>query len=232
MDINILFEDQHIIVAQKPPGVPSQKDRSGDLDMLTLLTQYLQQNRKGKEKPYIGLIHRLDRPVGGIMVFAKTPYANKNLSEQIRNKKFTKEYLAVVTGKADEGDIELRDYLVKQHNNLSKVVPKHHNGAKEAVLRYFKLGSIETDDGQKLSLLRVELMTGRHHQIRVQLSNAELPIWGDTKYNPHFSQQKNQWFQIALFAYKLEFEHPKTKKRLEFKVESRLHPFDLFSLDT
>lgn len=227
MDLNIIFEDQYIIVVEKPPGVPSQKDRSGDLDMLTLLSTYLQKKSIVKDMPYIGLIHRLDRPVGGIMVFAKTPYANSKLSEQIRLKKMKKVYLTVTTGKTYK-DIELlTHYLIKQHNNLSKVVPEHTNGAQKAMLTYTKIKEIVINDEQVISLLRVELNTGRHHQIRVQLSHIGLPIWGDTKYNQLFTEKK-EWYQIALFAYQLGLEHPKTGKFLQFELKPVDYPFDLF----
>lgn len=227
MALNILFEDQHIIVVEKPSGVPSQKDRSGDPDMLTLLTEHLKKASLGKDEPYVGLVHRLDRPVGGIMVFAKTPYANTKLSEQIRLNRMKKVYLAVVSGRAKEENVELIDYLIKQHNNLSKIVPAHTSQAKKAILTYTKINEKILDNGQNISLLKVELKTGRHHQIRVQLSHAGLPIWGDTKYNPHFISKKG-WFQIGLFAYQLAFEHPKTGQLLQYEGHPSEHPFNLF----
>lgn len=229
MDLHILFEDQHILIVEKPTGVPSQKDRSGDIDMLTLLTEHLQKKSVSKDRPYIGLIHRLDRPVGGIMVFAKTPYGNTQLSEQIRLNKMKKVYLAAVNGVTKEGTFELTDYLIKQHNNLSKVVPAHTDNAKKAILTYTKINETTLDDGQIISLLKVELKTGRHHQIRVQLSHRGLPIWGDTKYNPHFAEPKKGWYQIGLFAYQLTFEHPKTGKLLQYEVHPTAYPFNLFN---
>jgi 23S rRNA pseudouridine1911/1915/1917 synthase len=227
LDLNILHEDNHIIVAVKPPKVPSQRDKSRDIDMLTIIGEHIKKQHPNVNKPYVGLIHRLDRPVGGVMVFAKTKYANTKLSEQIRNKQIKKQYKTVVCGSALESEKEVVDYLVKQRNNVSKVVSKDTNNAKEAILKYKGLKTDHTEEYGELSLLNVELITGRHHQIRVQLSNANLPIWGDTKYNSEFMKRKG-WFQIALFAYKLSFKHPKTNKELEFVAESNEYPFSVF----
>ncbi|HOA80370.1 MAG TPA: pseudouridine synthase [Defluviitaleaceae bacterium] len=168
MDINIIYEDAHLIVASKAPKIPSQPDKTGDKDMLSYLKDYLKEKYPSARSPYIGLVHRLDRPVGGLMVFAKTKLANAKLSEQIQNKQFKKEYLAVVCGKPIKPQGELVDYLLKnQKSNLSKVVPKGTRGAKEAILEYECIESIKIEDEGILSLLKIILKTGRHHQIRV-----------------------------------------------------------------
>lgn len=231
MNLKVLFEDQHIIVVVKPPGVPSQKDRSGDINMASLVEEHLQQKVTNNMKPYVGLIHRLDRPVGGIMVFAKTPFANAKLSEQIRLNKMKKEYLAVVCGKPQKEADLLTNYLLKQSNNLSRVVSENTVAAKKAILEISLIQSREVERWGELSLVKVGLITGRHHQIRVQLSFAGIPIWGDTKYNEAFgSIGSKEWFPIALLAHLLTFNHPKTEKSMTYKLDSSEYPFDQFNL--
>ena len=198
MDIKIIFEDKNILVVEKPPKIPCQSDKTSDDDLMAILN-----------KPYLGLVHRLDRPVGGVMVFSKNKKSNSNLSTQISQRNFHKEYLVVVCGKPTETKGELKDYLKKLRTiNMSKVVDKNTKGSKEAILEYEVLGTKETEEGQ-LSLLKIILKTGRHHQIRVQLSNASLPIWGDNKYNKVFVKKK-AWTQIALWAHKINFRHPRS----------------------
>lgn len=224
MNLSILYEDKHILVVIKPAGVPSQKDRSRDMDMLTAIEKYL----KGS---YVGLVHRLDRPVSGIMLFAKTKFANTKLSQQIRQNNMKKEYLAVVCGRPDKDEGLLTDYLLKQNNNLSKVVSENIPGAKKAILKYKFIKSILLEEWGESSLLNINLITGRHHQIRVQLSNIGLPIWGDTKYNNKFNLSSsliNDWYDIALCAYSLSFKHPKTGKEITFKIEASSFPFNQF----
>lgn len=231
MDITVIqaiYEDSHIIVVKKPPKVPSQQDKTGDQDMLSILKDYLKSKYPAARNPYIGLIHRLDRPVGGLMVFAKTKEANAKLSEQIRSHDFQKEYLAVVCGKPSQEQGELMNYLSKnQMKNISKVVPKGSRGAKEAILEYRYISSVETKEEGILSLIQVGLKTGRHHQIRVQLAHAGLPLWGDNKYNDAFKNRKD-WTQIALWAWKLEFYHPKTNKLCKFESNPSQYPFQVF----
>ena len=230
MDIKIIYEDKHIIVAKKPPKVPSQSDKSGDMDMLTWLKNYLM-DKYNVKNPYMGLLHRLDRPVGGLMVFAKTKYANAKLSEEIRTKKFQKQYYAVVCGKPEKPTGQLKDYLRKYgRNNISKVVTKDMKDAKEAVLEYELLERIETEEYGILSLVKIDLKTGRHHQIRVQFSNANLPLWGDNKYNETFIKMK-KWTQIALWAGDISFKHPKENKICSFQLKpDDNYPFTLFRL--
>lgn len=227
MDFKILHEDAHIIVVIKPPKIPSQKDPSGDLDMLTIIQNYLKQSLPQINNPYVGLIHRLDRPVSGIMVFSKTEWANNIMNEQLRQHKIEKEYEVVVCGtpKLKEGYLE--HYLKKCHNNKSCVVNKEGEGSKLAKLKFKHIQSVKDDKYGDLSLLKVELLTGRHHQIRVQLTHVGLPIWGDTKYNALFNNSKG-WFQIALCANQLSFEHPKTKKKMVFIYHSEEFPFSYF----
>ena len=209
-DIKILYEDNHIIVVEKIPNIPSQADKTEDIDMLTIVKQYIKEKYNKQGNVYLGLVHRLDRPVGGIMVFAKTSKAASRLSNQVREKVFKKKYLAVVDGKISESKGILEDYLYKdERNNISKVVNKDKKNAKFAKLEYKVLQYNEIKD---LSLLEINLYTGRHHQIRVQLANFGHSIFGDQKYG---TRGKNK--QIALWAYELTFEHPITKKQMTFK---------------
>ncbi|WP_432405414.1 RluA family pseudouridine synthase [Wukongibacter sp. M2B1] len=229
MEIKIVFEDKHIIVAEKPPKVPSQSDKTGDSDMVSKLKEYLKVKYPAARDPYIGIVHRLDRPVGGLMVFAKTKEANAWLSEEIRTKRLKKEYQAVVCGRSDKDSAQLVDYLLRNGRiNMSKVVEEGTKRSKKAVLSYQLLDSVENEEYGTLSLVKIALETGRHHQIRVQFSNAGLPLWGDNKYNKTFVKTK-KWTQIALWATAISFIHPKDKKvhRFETKPYNEF-PFELF----
>lgn len=209
-ELKILFEDNHIIVVEKLPNIPSQSDKTGDIDMLTLVKEYIREKYNKPGNVYLGLVHRLDRPVGGVMIFAKTSKAASRLSNQVREKKFKKVYLAVVDGKFENKNGELIDYLYKdERNNVSKVVKKEKKNAKEARLDY---EVIKYDEIKNLSLVKIDLHTGRHHQIRVQLSNFGHSIFGDQKYGT-----RGKGKQIALWAYKLIIEHPITNEKMVFK---------------
>lgn len=168
-DLKVIYEDNHIIVVEKPVNVPSQQDKTNDIDMLTIIKQYLKEKYNKLGNVYLGLIHRLDRPVGGVMVFAKTSKAAARLSEQVRNKEFKKKYLAIVDGKMENGSGVLEDYLLKnERTNTSKVVEEGTKNAKYANLEYEVIAYNEETD---LSLVKVTLHTGRHHQIRLQFAN-------------------------------------------------------------
>lgn len=219
--INILHEDNHILVCEKPAGIPSQSDKSSDYDLFNQLKNYLFENTPKKVIPYLAIIHRLDRPVGGIMVFAKTPFSAKELSKQLQKHEIKKKYLAVVTAdlssELNKPKILLTDYIAKDsRNNLSKIVAPNDTSGKKASL-YYRVLAVEHSNSSFLSLLDIELLTGRHHQIRVQMATHMTGIWGDTKYNPNFQKEKN-WTNMALFAYDLSFIHPKTKKLLHFQT--------------
>lgn len=208
--LKVIYEDNHIIVVEKIPNVPSQSDKTGDIDMLTMVKQYIKEKYNKPGNVYLGLVHRLDRPVGGIMIFAKTSKAASRLSDQVREKVFKKKYLAVVDGKIENKSGTLEDYLYKdERNNISKVVNKDKKNAKLAKLDY---EVIKYDEVKKLSLVKVNLHTGRHHQIRVQLSNFGHSIFGDQKYGT-----RGQGKQIALWAYELTINHPITKEEMTFK---------------
>lgn len=209
-NLKVIFEDNHIIVVEKKPNIPSQSDKTGDIDMLTIVKQYIKEKYNKLGNVYLGLVHRLDRPVGGVMIFAKTSKAASRLSNQVREKIFKKKYLAVVDGRFKEKEGSLEDYLYKdERNNISRVVNKEKKNSKLAKLDYKELVYNEVKD---LSLLEINLHTGRHHQIRVQLANAGHSIFGDQKYG-----KRGQGKQIALWAYELTIEHPITKEEITFK---------------
>lgn len=207
--LKVLYEDNHIIVVIKPYNIPSQSDKTNDIDMLSLVKEYIKEKYQKPGNVYVGLVHRLDRPVGGIMVFAKTSKAASRLSESIRNKSFSKTYLAVVNGKFEKQNGILENYLWKDEAlNMSKVVSKDKKGAKLARLTYEVLA--EKND---LSLVKINLETGRHHQIRVQFSNAGHSLYGDQKYG-----KDSMGKQIALWAYRLEFKHPVKDEIMTFEA--------------
>lgn len=207
--LKVLYEDNHIIVVIKPYNIPSQSDKTKDIDMLSLVKEYIKEKYQKPGNVYVGLVHRLDRPVGGIMVFAKTSKAASRLSESIRNKSFSKTYLAVVNGKFEKQNGILENYLWKDEAlNMSKVVSKDKKGAKLARLTYEVLA--EKND---LSLVKINLETGRHHQIRVQFSNAGHSLYGDQKYG-----KDSMGKQIALWAYRLEFKHPVKDEIMKFEA--------------
>lgn len=213
-NLNILYEDNHIIVVEKCVNVPSQSDSTGDKDMLTLVKEYIKDKYHKPGNVYVGLVHRLDRPVGGIMVFAKTSKAASRLSESIRVKEFKKTYLAIVNGTFETGALckSLENYLYKDETlNITKVVGKDKHGAKFAKLTY---NVIEQKEDK--SLVEIELETGRHHQIRVQFANIGHSLYGDQRYG---TGPKN--VQIALWAYKLEFKHPVKDEIMTFECKPR-----------
>ena len=173
--LNVIYEDNHIIVVQKIPNIPSQQDKSGDTDMLTFVKAYIKEKYHKPGEVYLGLVHRLDRPVGGVMVFARTSKAAARLSEEVRNKVFEKTYLSIVDGQLEPENGVLEDYLVKnQKTNLSRVTTKENKNAKLAKLEY---ETIKYDKELNLSVLKIKLHTGRHHQIRVQLSSRGHSIY-------------------------------------------------------
>ena len=207
--LNVIYEDNHIIVVEKKPNIPSQADKTEDIDMLTIIKNYLKEKYKKPGNVYLGLVHRLDRPVGGVMVFAKTSKAASRLSNQVREKIIKKKYLAVVDGKFEKVKGILEDYLYKdERNNISKVVKPTKKNAKLAKLDYEVL---KYDGAKDLSLVKINLHTGRHHQIRVQLANFGHSIFGDQKYG-----KRGRGKQIRLWAYELTIQHPITKEEMTF----------------
>ncbi len=220
MDLHILHEDEHIIVCYKPAGVPTQTKKLGEQDMESLLKNHL----KGG---YVAVIHRLDQPVEGLLVFAKTPFAAKELNKELLQTGFGKYYKAVLWGVPTEVTGVLENYLVKDgRTNTSRVGLPGERDAKKAVLSYEVLETGQ-DDERDISLVQTKLETGRHHQIRVQMAHMGCPIWGDAKYSTAPVQDR-RFRRIALCAYRLEFTHPKTKKPMEFEIEPKGEGFFYF----
>ncbi len=220
MNFKILYEDSHVIVCYKPAGIPTQTAKLGTPDMVSLLKNHL----KGG---YVAVIHRLDQPVEGVLVFAKTPAAAKALNKQLQSEDFGKYYKAVLWGIPKEEQATLEDYLVKDgKTNTSRVGTANEKDAKKAILSYEVMAEGKDDD-RDVSLVKVKLGTGRHHQIRVQMSNMGCPIWGDSKYNTCMVQDR-RFRHIALCAYRLEFAHPKTNKKMEFEVSPEGEGFQIF----
>nr|WP_240343875.1 RNA pseudouridine synthase [Paenibacillus sp. SYP-B3998] len=205
-----MFEDNHILVVEKPVNMPTQEDDSRDPDLLSLLKADLKHRHSKPGNVYLGLVHRLDRPVGGVMVFAKTSKAASRLSDAVRTRAFDKTYVAVVHGKPPQPSATLRHWLRKDtRTNTVSVVREGQPEAKEAVLDYWLLGS---QDG--LSLLRVKLHTGRPHQIRVQLAAIGCTLYGDQRYGSTVNKPGQQ---LALWSTELAFEHPTLKETLSFR---------------
>ena len=208
-DLQVLDEDNHIIVVEKPQGVPSQSDKTMDVDMLSIVKEYIKVNENKPGEAYVGLVHRLDRPTGGVMVFAKTSKAAARLSEQFKDKdtdECEKVYYCVTCGIPKTKTGELHHYLVKdERTNTSKVVPMANTNAQEAILRYEVLATLAS-----FSLCKVVIDTGRHHQIRAQMAAIGCPLFGDKKYG---APLKTIGAGLALWAVKLSFIHPTTKER-------------------
>lgn len=208
--MKILFEDNHILVIIKEVNIPVQADQSQDRDMLSLIKEYLKNNYHKPGNVYVGLVHRLDRPVGGVMVFAKTSKAASRLSEEIRTNQFKKTYLALVHGKTKDYDIVEHFVLKDEESNTSRVASSATKDAKKAILEYRLVEYIKDRD---CSVIEVNLMTGRHHQIRVQMAHIGHPIYGDQRYG----RRDEKGIQIHLWASKIEFKHPVTKEILIFE---------------
>ena len=184
MKPDIVYEDEYILAAVKPYGVPSEADHSNKEDMLSVLKNYLFDRGDTDEEPYLAVINRLDRPVSGITLFAKSEEAAAKLSDLVQERKIEKDYQAVVCGEVPEDEGELTDWILfDKKENVSRIVPEGTKGAKKAMLSYEVLDVIDTDEGTFTYLL-IHLQTGRHHQIRCQMAAHGFPIWGDVKYGP------------------------------------------------
>ena len=204
MNLEVLYEDNHVIVCYKPAGILSQADNTGDMDMLSLIKDYLKKRYNKESNVFVGLVHRLDRMTSGVMVFAKTSKGAMRLSNDIASGNFFKEYLAVCEGNIENFDeVTLTDYLEKDEKLNKSFISK--NG-KEAILTY----RVVTNTNNK-SLVKIKLKTGRHHQIRVQMSNIGHPLYGDIKYGSKYKDS------LALQAYKISFYQPVTRELLTFQ---------------
>jgi 23S rRNA pseudouridine1911/1915/1917 synthase len=224
-NLRVLYEDNHLIFVQKPPNMPVQGDSSGDPDLLSAVKAHIKEKYGKPGEVYIGMVHRLDRPVGGAIVFCRTSKAAARISRQIRQSEMGKEYLAVVQGRL-EGRGVLMDYLKKDSRaNMVSICREGDQGAKYAELSYEALSSAQGGDGP-LTLVKVSLVTGRSHQIRVQLKGAGFPLWGDNRYGGGKPGQ-----QIALWSSEISLSHP-TKKEL-IKVSCpppQTEPWSLFTI--
>lgn len=225
-ELNVVYEDNHIIVVLKPQNIPTQEDESHDKDLLTMVKEYIKVKENKPGNVFVGLVHRLDRPTGGIMVFAKTSKAASRLTQEMHTGDFKKRYLTVVVGKPREKRAKLVNYLLKNaRTNTVQVVPELTTNAKRAELDYIVL-----DEKEKVSLLDVNLATGRSHQIRVQLKNIGCPVYGDVKYG---GDKLAKGHNLALWAYELKFVHPTTKENMTFKCypPEDITPWNVFNLD-
>lgn len=227
--LKIMYEDKDLLVVEKKAGIESQSSRKFEPDMVSEIKKHLSTNistnRQGRTvEPYVGVIHRLDKPVSGVMVYAKNQKAAASLSLQVQNGNMKKIYLAVVCGQLVDNVGNYVDFLLKDgKNNYSKIVDKGIADSKRAELNYRVLEEIEGE-----TLVRVELLTGRHHQIRVQFAGHGTPLWGDNKYNPDWSSGQQRG-NLALAAVSLSFIHPVTGKPLEFSMKPDAEIFTRFA---
>lgn len=203
-NLEVLYEDNHLLVVFKPANVLSQSDNTHDLDMLTITKNYIKEKYNKPGNVYIGLVHRLDRPVSGVMVFARTSKAAARLSEQIRKHEFNKHYLAIINGILPEKNGCFCDYLDKDDNGNTYVT--NSDKGKKSILNYQVI-----EEKDNYSLVDISLITGRHHQIRVQFASRGFPLVGDNRYG------RRENIDICLCSYQLSFFHPVTKEKLEFK---------------
>lgn len=213
--MQVLYEDKNLIVVIKPAGVESQSSGDFNEDMVSLIKKHLPDT--GKE-PYVGVVHRLDRNVSGVMVYALDKDTAAALSKDVAAGKIRKTYEALLKGSLKDKKGELKDYLIKDaKDNVSKVCSSKDKGAKEAILRY-KVLENKFIDGEQLSKVEIELVTGRHHQIRAQFASRNHPLLGDVKYG-YTGNEK----ELALCAVGLEFVHPKTKKLMRYRYDWNRH---------
>lgn len=221
-NIKVIFEDNHLLVIEKPPNILSQGDNTGEPDLLSMLKKDLKQRYNKPGEAFLGLVHRLDRPVGGVMVFAKTSKSASRLSEQIRNGSFKKTYYAVIHGVLDKSSDTLEHYLEKdEKSNTVSVVPPQSGRGKKALLDYEVLESRKS-----LSLVKINLHTGRSHQIRVQFCAIGYPLYGDGKYGAVYDAKEQQ---IALWSGGIVLIHPTLKDKFEFSVSPHYeYPWTLF----
>lgn len=250
--LKILYEDPEIIVVWKPVGIESQSSRGFSADMVSEIKRHIHNSSPKGGEPYLAVIHRLDKPVSGILVYAKTKRAAGALSKQVSDGLMRKKYLAVVCGKPVDNSDTLVDYLLKDEKiNLSRIVEKGKTGAKRAELSYVIRSSQEVEPYGTLTLMEIQLLTGRHHQIRVQMAGHGMPLWGDNKYNPTFKHSAVPGHTIApvhtivpghstapghsitpahvaLAAWELSFVHPVSGKIMTFQEKPTGEIFHIF----
>lgn len=222
MKNQILYEDNHLLIVEKPNNIPVQEDRSQDRDLLTMLKDYIKVRDEKPGNVYLALVHRLDRPVGGVMVFAKTSKAASRMANILRKREMERTYLAVVRGSVKQNNGTLTHYLRKdRRRNFVRAVKKGTRGAQKAILHYEVLGR-----QNNLSLLHVTLETGRSHQIRVQLKELGHPLYGDQRYGQEVNKVGEQ---IALWSHTLTFIHPVRRTSLTTKsFPQEVYPWNLW----
>lgn len=223
--MKILYEDKYLIVCEKPVGFESQRSSSGKDDMLTLLSQY---RAERGEDSYVGLVHRLDVATGGAMIYSKREDMTGKLSALVQSGDYKKTYLAVAHGEPPEREGEMRDLLYHdKKKNKSYVCDKKRQGVKEAVANYRLLDIAVRENGEKVSLVEVGLITGRTHQIRVQFASRKMPLVGDGKYG-----SRDNKASCALWSYRVEFIHPIMKKAIVCECfPEDCYPWSLFSIE-
>ncbi len=222
----VLYEDNHMIVVVKPHNVPTQADESGDKDMLSMVKEYVKEKYNKEGEAFIGLVHRLDRPTGGIMVFARNSKSAGRLCKQLADKEMNKVYYAVTSALPKQKSGTLVNNLKKdEKNNIVRIVPISEKGAKQAELSYKVLAT----EGEN-ALLEVRPLTGRGHQIRVQLAGINCPLYGDNKYG---KDKTRSTATLGLWAGRLELNHPTTKQKMTFAFapDSEREPWKKFYMD-
>jgi 23S rRNA pseudouridine1911/1915/1917 synthase len=237
--IDIVYEDNYIIACIKPYGVPSQADKTYGVDMITMVKEYLYEKSESEEEPYVAVINRLDRPVAGIILFAKDESTAAKLSDMVQDREIQKFYQVVVQGYMEDAEGDLSDYLLHdKKKNITQVVSKGTKGAKYAELHYEVLDELDTDEGP-ISYLLVELKTGRHHQIRCQMAANGTPIWGDNKYNlgskgakggpspAKGGKKTKEQKEIGLYSTKMVFNHPVTGEEVFLHREPEGKAFEI-----
>lgn len=226
MKLNVLYEDNHLLIIEKPRNMPVQEDSSRDMDLLNTAKEFLVEKYNKPGDAFLGLVHRLDRPVGGVILFAKTSKAASRISHEMQLNRFNRNYLTVVRGTPKDKTGKITDYLLKNKTtNISAVVQPGTKHAKKAVLRYEVL---DVNPAEDLSLLSVELETGRSHQIRVQLAHLGHPIYGDQKYGQAYNKPGQQ---IALWANKLSVKHPTKEEMVYAELNPPLeYPWNMFNI--
>jgi len=229
--LEVLYEDNHIIVVNKPHNVLTQGDKTGEKDLFTQVKEYIKEKYNKPGEVYLGLVHRLDRPAAGVVVFARTSKAAARLSQQFQNKEeIDRVYYAIVRGKPPKVNDILVHYLQKDaEENRVYVVPPTTEGAKQAELEYKVLQTVTTPEEGELSLVQIQLYTGRAHQIRAQMSFIGCPLYGDQKYGQAVNKPGQQ---LALYAVKLAFTHPTLKdRRVYISYPPEKSPWSLFKIE-
>lgn len=225
-NLNVLYEDNQVIVVVKPQNMPSQADESGDMDLLSLVKAYVKEKYNKQGEAFIGLVHRLDRPTGGVMVFARNSKSASRLSAQLASHEMKKTYYAVTNGVPQIKSGILVNYLKKdEKENIVKIVPQSEQGVKKAELNYKVL-----QNDEKNALIEVNILTGRSHQIRVQFAGIGCPLFGDNKYGKDKTRASKN---LGLWAGKLEFTHPVSKQKMFFACPPDLasEPWNKYYMD-